>query len=70
MSVAGALVSTLFFLFLAALTGDMVWDEFRYQETSSGLGVPRWWYTVWVPVLSLVIAYRAGLVYERLRKAR
>ena len=70
LSIAGALVTTLFFLFLGALTGDMVWDDYRYNETSSGLGVPRWWYTVWVPILSLAIAYRAGMVYEQLRKAR
>jgi TRAP-type C4-dicarboxylate transport system permease small subunit len=70
LSVGGALVTTLFFLLLGALTGDMVWDDYRYDETSSGLGVPRWWYTVWVPILCLVIAYRAGLVYEQLRKAR
>ena len=69
LSVYGALVTALFFLFLAALTGDMVWDDFRYNETSSGLGVPRWWYTVWVPVLCLAIAYRAGHVWEHLRKA-
>ncbi len=56
LAVGGALVTTLFFLVLAALTGDMVWDDYRYNETSSGLGVPRWWYTVWVPVMCLVIA--------------
>ena len=70
LSIAGALVTALFFLFLGALTGDMVWDDYRYNETSSGLGVPRWWYTVWVPILSLAIAYRAGMVYEQLRKIR
>ena len=68
LSVAGALVSTLFFLFLAGLTADMVWDEIRYQETSSGLGLPRWWYTVWVPALSLVIALRAAIVLARMLK--
>ena len=70
LAVGGALVTTAFFLVLAALTGDMVWDDYRYNETSSGLGVPRWWYTIWVPILSLAIAYRAGKVYERLRKAQ
>lgn len=70
LSVQGALVTTVFFVVLAALTGDMVWDDFRYNETSSGLGVPRWWYTVWVPVMSLVIAYRAGQVYRRLKRAK
>ena len=68
LAVAGALVTTIFFLVLAALTGDMVWDDYRYNETSSGLGVPRWWYTVWVPVLSLAIAVRAAQVYRRLKK--
>ena len=66
LAVSGALVTTLFFLFLAGLTGDMVWDEFRYNETSSGLGLPLWWYTAWVPVLSLVIAFRAGIVLRRI----
>jgi len=70
LAVGGALVTTVFFLFLGALTGGMVWDDFRYNETSSGLGVPRWWYTVWVPVLSFVIAYRAAIVYRHLRRTR
>ena len=69
LAVGGALVTTIFFLVLAALTGDMVWDDFRYNETSSGLNVPRWWYTVWVPVLSLAIAFRAAQVYRRLKEA-
>ena len=68
LALGGALVTTIFFLVLAALTGDMVWDDFRYNETSSGLNVPRWWYTVWVPVLSLAIAVRAAQVYRRLKK--
>ena len=70
LSLAGALVTLAFFVFLGALTGGMVWDDFRYNETTSGLGVPRWWYTVWVPLLSLAIAYRVGIVYRRLRKSR
>ncbi len=70
LALGGALLTTIFFLSLAALTGDMVWDDYRYKETSSGLNVPRWWYTVWVPVLSLVIAWRAGQVWQHLRKTR
>ncbi|MBI3371824.1 MAG: TRAP transporter small permease [Betaproteobacteria bacterium] len=70
LAVSGGLVTTLFFLLLAGLTGDMVWDDFRYDETSSGLGLPRWWYTVWVPVLSLVIAFRAAIVFRRIVNRR
>jgi len=54
----GALISAVFFLVLAALTGRMAWDDFHFAEMSSGLGVPRWWYTAWVPALALVIAVR------------
>jgi TRAP-type C4-dicarboxylate transport system permease small subunit len=56
--VFGAAVTALFFLVLALLTGRMAWDDFRYAEISMGLGVPRWWYTAWVPAFSLVIAFR------------
>lgn len=68
LAVGGASITVLFFLALAALTGGMVWDDYRYHETSSGLGVPRWWYTVWVPVLALAIAWRAGVVLAHLRR--
>jgi TRAP-type C4-dicarboxylate transport system permease small subunit len=58
LGLSAALVSAAFFLVLAALTVRMAWDDFRYAEISMGLGVPRWWYTVWVPAFSLVISLR------------
>ena len=36
-----------------------VYDDWRYETTSPGLGVPEWLYTVWLPILSLVICARA-----------
>ena len=60
----GAVVSALFFVVLAVLTGRMAWDDFKYAEISMGLGVPRWWYTAWVPALSLVISFRAFQVLK------
>jgi TRAP-type C4-dicarboxylate transport system permease small subunit len=58
LAVFGELITAVFFLVLAALTGRMAWDDFHYAEISMGLGVPRWWYTAWVPALSLVISLR------------
>ena len=52
-------LTALFFVALAFLTGRMAWDDFRFGETSMGLGIPRWWYSAWVPALSAVIALRA-----------
>ena len=43
------------FLVLAYLGALMAWDEYRYEVTSPGLGIPTWIYTVWLPVLSLAV---------------
>ena len=41
----------------------------RFGETSPGIGVPQWWYTIWLPVLSVAIAGRAlGLFIRRGRQ--
>ena len=65
----GAAVTVLFFLVLALLTGRMAWDDFKYAEISMGLGVPRWWYTAWVPAFSLAIAFRSLQVFLKNRSA-
>ena len=57
-----------FFVLLALLSARVVWDEYSYQETSMALGVPRWWYTVWVPLLCLTMAARAAQVFGRVRR--
>ena len=66
----GAAVSTVFFLVLAFLTGRMAWDDFKYAEISMGLGVPRWWYTAWVPAFSMVISFRVLETLIKTMKAR
>ena len=66
----GAAVTVLFFLVLALLTGRMAWDDFKYAEISMGLGVPRWWYTAWVPAFSLVIAFRVFQAIARTAKEK
>jgi TRAP-type C4-dicarboxylate transport system permease small subunit len=62
-----AMVALLFFL-MTALSVRLVWDDFRFDETSPGIGVPQWWYTIWLPIISLAIALRAvGLLIRRFR---
>ena len=63
-----AMVAVLFFL-IAALSVRVVWDDYRFEETSPGIGVPQWWYSIWLPICSLAIAGRAlGLFVRRGRK--
>lgn len=52
-------VTGLLFSVLALLFTRAVADEIRWGETTMGLGVPRWWYTVIVPPLCAVLATRA-----------
>jgi TRAP-type C4-dicarboxylate transport system permease small subunit len=67
----GALMVALLFLLIAVLSVRVVWDDYRFGETSPGIGVPQWWYTIWLPVVSLAIALRAvGLFVRRGRQAR
>ena len=66
----GALLVAVLFALIAALSVRVVWDDYRFEETSPGIGVPQWWYSVWLPVLSLLITWRAvGLFIRRTRQA-
>jgi len=56
------------FLMLFGLSLRLLWDDWRYEVTSPGIGVPQWWYTVWLPVLALLIAARS--VQRLVRLAR
>ncbi len=59
-----ALVAVLFGV-IAVLSVRVVYDDFRFEETSPGIGVPQWWYSIWLPILSLLITWRAIGLYIR-----
>jgi TRAP-type C4-dicarboxylate transport system permease small subunit len=59
LALVSAIVSAGFFLLMAVLLGRFAWDEYRYGETTMAIGVPRWWYSVWLPPLCAAIAWRA-----------
>jgi TRAP-type C4-dicarboxylate transport system permease small subunit len=54
------------FLILALLGAKMAYDEYRFEVTSPGLGIPTWLYTMWLPVLSMAIVGRVLGVFLRL----
>ena len=59
-----------FFIAMAVLSGRVVWDEFRFEETSPGIGVPTWWYTMWLPLMSIAIVLRGVGLFMRRWKER
>ena len=68
MAQVGAITVALLFGLIAVLSVRVVWDDYRFGETSPGIGVPQWWYSIWLPVLSALIAARAvGVLVRRSR---
>lgn len=82
LALVSALSVALMFIALAILGARITWDEYIYGETSPGIGVPSWWYSVWLPLLSASISLRAlalaarniralkALRHDRLRDAQ
>lgn len=46
--------------------GRMAWDDFDMEVTSPGLGWPQWIYTVWLPLLALLVLARIVQALARL----
>jgi len=59
-------VTASLFAFIAFYAARLTFDQYRFEETSPALGVPQWWYTVWMPVLSVALVLR--LVATRVRR--
>ena len=70
LALLGSASVALLFSLLAVLSARVVWDDWRYEETSPGIGVPQWWYSIWLPICSLAITARAIGLFWRQRKAR
>lgn len=65
----GAAAVAVLFGLIAVLSVRVVWDDYRFGETSPGIGVPQWWYSIWLPVTSALICARAvGLLVRRSRE--
>jgi TRAP-type C4-dicarboxylate transport system permease small subunit len=65
-----ACITALCFLGLAVVFARVVADEVKWAETTMGLGVPRWWFTVFSPLLCVAIALRsAGFAWAAARQS-
>jgi TRAP-type C4-dicarboxylate transport system permease small subunit len=70
LAVFGAAMVALLFALMTLLSARVLWDDVRFGETSPGIGVPQWWYTMWLPIISAAITLRAvGLMLRGGRAA-
>ena len=51
------------------LSVKLVADEYIYEETSPAIGVPTWWYSIWLPVMAAASSLRTLGTRRRLWKA-
>lgn len=67
-----ALAATvLLFGLLVALGARMTWDDYRFEVTSPGLGIPQWLYTLWLPLLALPILLRMAVeLWRSIRRVK
>ncbi len=54
--------SLLMFGLLAWYGVRMAWDDYLYDVTTPSLGFPQWWYTIWLPLISVLIVLRLSVV--------
>ncbi|QAA95640.1 TRAP transporter small permease [Pollutimonas thiosulfatoxidans] len=66
LAIIGNSIVLLFFVLLTILSGRMVFDDYTWGDTSPAIGVPNWWYTVWMPVLAGAITLRVAGILRRL----
>jgi TRAP-type transport system small permease protein len=68
--VVATVATIVMFALLLVLGGQVVWDEYRFEVTSPGLGEPQWIYTLALPLLAVVVIGRAIGHLVRVLKAR
>lgn len=61
----GLVASIVMFALLAVLGARMAWDDFAFDVTTPAMGLPQWLYTVWLPVLSLLVLWRVLQTFFR-----
>ena len=68
--VIATLATVVMFALIVVLGGRLVWDEYRFEVTSPGLGEPQWIYTLMLPLLAAAVIGRAVGTLIRVIRAR
>jgi TRAP-type C4-dicarboxylate transport system permease small subunit len=68
LAIISSVVVLLFFVLLTVLSARMAIDDYTWGDTSPAIGVPNWWYTIWMPILATAISLRMlGMLRRLLR---
>lgn len=68
LAIISSVVVLLFFVLLTVLSARMALDDYTWGDTSPAIGIPNWWYTIWMPILASAISLRMlGMLRRLLR---
>ncbi|MCL4767473.1 MAG: TRAP transporter small permease [Hyphomicrobiaceae bacterium] len=56
--IGARLASLVMFGLIVWYGARLTWDQYRFEELSAGLGVPTWIYTLWMPLVALLMCGR------------
>lgn len=61
-------VGLVLFALIAWYGTRLFYDDWQYETTSPGIGIPQWLYTIWLPLLAALIGLRiAGRIVRLVR---
>jgi len=70
LELAGMALSAALFAMVAWFGWRFFLDDWKYDTTSPGLGIPQWVYSVWLTVLALLIVARIAGRFIRVARSR
>jgi TRAP-type C4-dicarboxylate transport system permease small subunit len=65
LALLSAAATVLAFGILTVLAVRFFYDDYKYDVTSPGIGLPQWWYSIWLPLLALAITGRGVQILIR-----
>ncbi len=63
-----ALASALAYAILTGYGYRFAYDDYRFEVTSPGIGLPQWWFSVWLPLLGLALTFRSVQQFLKVRR--
>lgn len=70
MNLLANLIVLVFFISFTILSLKMSMDEMEYGDISPSIGVPTWWYSIWLSIIAVLICVRLMGLLVRLFQVR
>ncbi|MBP7669895.1 TRAP transporter small permease [Ferrovibrio sp. MS7] len=63
LALLSSLCTAIAFGLLTGFGCRFAYDDYRFDVTSPGIGLPQWWFSIWLPLLALAVTLRAAQLF-------